>query len=449
MSRHLPAAAALAVGATVAIAIAVFLVFNASFGGPSPVGGGSRYRIVADVPDAQNLIGKSLVLIRGVRVGEAEGVRLAGGKVRLTLAVDPDSTVVHRDATVQVAHRTLFGEAYVRLDPGRPGAGRLPSGSVLPARAVIPAVGLDEALTALDRPTRARVSSLARTGATVAADRRSTPRLNRSLVELSRLLVAFRRMNGELTGQEANLRGFVANTTSLAGRLASRERAIRSLVADGRATLEATTADAGDLRDGVGEAGRLLVTARTALSDLRPLIAKATPVIDGLTAAAPDVRRAVDRLPASSRALRATLAALPAFTAAAAPALRSVRALGRPAQRALVALEPTLRNLVPVLRYVGPYGRDVVGFFGVGAGALRRLDRNGSTVGPDIPFVKTLGDWYDNCVDPDPCAYGRFNVGPVASLPVGVKSNPYPRPGDTTTPWSGTYPRLKPEPPPR
>jgi phospholipid/cholesterol/gamma-HCH transport system substrate-binding protein len=453
MSRHLSVVGAVAVAATIVFAVAVFLVFNASFGGPSIVGKAPRYRLIADVQDAQNVIGKSLVLNRGIQVGEGEGVKLAGGQVRLTLAVDPARTAVYRDATVQVAHRTLFGEAYVRLDPGRPGAGRLASGSVLPARAVIPAVGLDQALAALDRPTRRHVSSLARTGAGVEAGHRSTERLNRSLAELPRVLVALRQLSGQLSGQEANTRGFVSNTTSLIGRLASREAAIRSLVANGRTTLGAMTADAGNLTEGVDEAGRLLDTARMTLSDLRPLIGRATPVVDGLTDTAPSLRRALARVPASSRALRSTLAALPQFRAAAVPALRSARALGRPAQQALATLEPALRDLVPALRYIGPYGPDVIGFFGVGAGALRRLDASGMTVGPDIPFVKTLKDWRHNCVDPDPCAYGRFNIGPAAGSLVGEQlglgANPYPPPGDSTSAWSGRYPQLRPEPLPR
>lgn len=453
MSRHLSVLGAAAVAATIAFAVAVFLIFNASFGGPSPVGNAPRYRLIADVRDAQNVIGKSLVLNRGIRVGEAEGVALVGGRVRLTLAVDPAKTVVYRDATVQVAHRTLFGEAYVRLDPGHPSAGRLASGSVLGTRAVIPTVGLDEALAALDRPTRRHLSSLARTGADVEAGHRSTERLNRSLAEFSRLLVAFRQLNGQLSGQEANIRGFVSNTTGLVGRLASREATIRSLVANGRMTFEAMTADAGSLSEGVDQAGRLLNTARMTLADVRPLIGRATPVVDGVTAAAPSLRRALARVPGTSRALRSTIAALPQFTAAAVPALRSVRALAHPAQQALATLEPALRDLVPTIRYLGPYGPDVIGFFGVGAGALRRLDASGSTVGPDIPFVRTLKDWHNNCVDPDPCAYGRFNVGPAAGSlvgePVGLGANPYPQPGDSTSPWSGRYPQLMPEPVPR
>ena len=277
MSREIPRSGAIGVALSLAITIIVFIVLNSAFGGPGALGGPS-YRVSAYVGDAQNLVGKSLVLVRGVRVGDVAGVQLAGGRAVVTIAVDPSETTVYRNATIEVGHRSLFGEAYVRLDPGTAAAGRLPSGSTLPTAAVKPTVELDAALQALDKPTRAHLSSLLHTTAAVQEQPATARELNDTLAGLAGTLSGLRQVSADLYGQRADLTGLVTDWTAVVQELGAREQAITNLVSAGRGRRVGHRRRR-RLRSGLAQASLLLASARSTLTALAPLARRALPVV--------------------------------------------------------------------------------------------------------------------------------------------------------------------------
>ncbi|HZV50010.1 MAG TPA: MlaD family protein [Candidatus Dormibacteraeota bacterium] len=139
--------------AFVAVVVTVTLV------GRTLVSAGS-YLLRFPTPDASGLYPGSDVMIGGARVGGVEDVGLtSGGLALVTVSVDPAYAPVHRDATVAIRPKSLLGEMYVALDPGR-AAGVLPSGATLPGLQVNRSTDLQEVINTFDQPTRERLQTL-------------------------------------------------------------------------------------------------------------------------------------------------------------------------------------------------------------------------------------------------------------------------------------------------
>ena len=65
----------------------------------------------------------------------------------------PEYAPIRRDARLILRQKTLLGETYIELAPGRSGED-LDDGGRLPGRQVEPTVELDEVFSAFDKPTR-------------------------------------------------------------------------------------------------------------------------------------------------------------------------------------------------------------------------------------------------------------------------------------------------------
>jgi phospholipid/cholesterol/gamma-HCH transport system substrate-binding protein len=98
---------------TIVIVAAVTIGIRAAFG---EFAGG--YRLVATFDAAgQGLISGSDVKIRGVNVGEVDGVRLVDGRAEVTMRIFPGEEIP-RTAFAEIRPKTLFGEKFVNVEPG-------------------------------------------------------------------------------------------------------------------------------------------------------------------------------------------------------------------------------------------------------------------------------------------------------------------------------------------
>jgi phospholipid/cholesterol/gamma-HCH transport system substrate-binding protein len=122
------------------------------------VNGLSEYRLVVPLDSADGLYPGSDVLIAGARAGTVRDVGLDGAETLVTIAVDDAYAPVHADARVTVRPKSLLGEKYVALDPGKSDA--LSSGSRLPQEQVARSVELQDVVNSLDLPTREKLRTL-------------------------------------------------------------------------------------------------------------------------------------------------------------------------------------------------------------------------------------------------------------------------------------------------
>jgi phospholipid/cholesterol/gamma-HCH transport system substrate-binding protein len=439
----------LAITAALCVGTALlFVIFNNAFGGPH-IGFANPYRVTASIADSQHLIKKSVVLERGVQVGYVDSVALAGNQARITIAINRRYAPIFRDATVSVGHRTLFGEAYIDLNPGERHTGPVSDGSVLPASAVVPVVNIDQALEVLDRPARKRLTSLAHTGAQVNADPAAARLFNGTLGGIGATLSQLRRLSALLGDQQGNITQVVSNGRVVLDVLASHEHSIATLVSGSRAALEGLTRNEAALRAGLSEVPPLLRSVRATLAQSKPLIRDATPVVEKLSNAAPLLTATLKNLPSVARSASALIAALPGFRAAAVPVLKRLSRVSRSAGPAVSALQPALQDLIPVISYLAPYERELVAFIANTGAAAHRYNRDG-TVENHLTGAEMLRDHHVYGTLPVQLARFQVVLQPATIADVRdptVSNNPYPPPGGFANPFQpGDYHRLGPYP---
>ena len=117
------------------------------------------YQLQVPLENASGLYPGSDVEIAGAKAGTIDSLSLRGGLAIATINLDPQRVPVHRDATVDLRPKSLLGEKYLALDPGKSGAD-LPSGAMLSRSAVTQSVELQDVFNTFDQPTRDKLQVL-------------------------------------------------------------------------------------------------------------------------------------------------------------------------------------------------------------------------------------------------------------------------------------------------
>src|SRR5438034_8941137 len=91
-----------------------------SFGGPIPLKP-KGYQVEVAFPEATTLATEADVRIAGVSVGKVRNLQIDKGHNRTlaTLELDSAFAPLHQDAKAILRQKTLLGETYVELTPGR------------------------------------------------------------------------------------------------------------------------------------------------------------------------------------------------------------------------------------------------------------------------------------------------------------------------------------------
>jgi len=79
------------------------------------------YTIDVPLKDAAGLYPGSDVEVAGAKAGSIDAINLRGGLAVVTLKIDPQHAPIHRDATVDLRPKSLLGEKYLALNPGKSG----------------------------------------------------------------------------------------------------------------------------------------------------------------------------------------------------------------------------------------------------------------------------------------------------------------------------------------
>jgi len=428
MNRHVPRGGAALLVLFVVVGVALFLFFSSRFGGPT-VRTGDPFVLRAQVTDTQGLTVRSDVRLRGVLVGHVERVRRKAGRASLSLILDGEPVTLRRGTSLRVGTKTALGESYVDLVPGPARAPELRSGVELRASAVRPAVEVDEALRALDAPTRRNLQgALADLGEGTASPR-TKDQVAGAVTALRTTVDRVHDAATLLQDQAGDLSRIVLGGGQVVDELARRSDRVRALVRDGRRTLDAVGARDAALRETIDEAPELLGAARAALREGRPLIDEAEPVVADLRTASPDLAAAAQAVPETSKDVDAILKGGRTLKRAARPVLAAAPELLSVAGPAARRAEPAIANLATIGRWLEPRRRTVASWFSNTAA----LGTNGDE----------KGRWARFFVFFDPATL----LGQKASLP----NNAYTPPNDALNPQpfkSGDFERLLPTPAP-
>jgi phospholipid/cholesterol/gamma-HCH transport system substrate-binding protein len=354
-----------------------------AFGGPIPLQP-KGYRFTVSFKEAGQLAQEADVRISGVSVGKVKTIDPdpTTGLSDATIEVDERYAPIPRDTRAMLRQKTLLGETYVALTPGSPSAGNLPEGGRLPTGQVADTVELDEIFRAFDARTRDAfriwMDQLA-----VASKARGAG-VNAAFGELAPFAEDTTTLLKILNAQQPTVRRLVADTGTVFDALSERDGQLRALIENSNRVFATTAARNRELadtfrvlptfeRESTLTVTRLAAFARTAnplVTQLRPAARELSPTLEDTAALAPDLQALFRDLDPLIDASKRGLPALERFNDELHPLLGE-------------ADEP-LRQLNPILDYVGAYPKELTAFFanvvasteattGVGADAVHYL----------------------------------------------------------------------------
>jgi phospholipid/cholesterol/gamma-HCH transport system substrate-binding protein len=341
----------------------ILLFLWLSFGGSVPLRSES-YRLKVAFPEATQLAQEAEVRISGVKVGSVSSVspNEQTGLTDTVLEIDARYAPVPRDTRTILRQKTLLGETYVELSPGRDEAGQVRDGGKLAQGQVSDTVELDEILRTFDPLTRSRFSTwLDQQGQAV---RSGGDEINAALGNLTPFAEETDEVLAALRRQSGDTRRLVRDTGAVFEALTERQGQLRQLIVNSNRVWEVTARRNEQLADTFRVLPTFLRESRTTtrrltrfahdtdpiVSQLRPAARELSPTLIELEALAPDLRGLFRDLGPLVRVSRRGL-----------PAVERVLKDTRPL---LARLDPFLRQLTPIVDYLGLYRREITALLG-------------------------------------------------------------------------------------
>ena len=179
--------------------------------------------------------------LAGVNVGKVKTKELdkGGNRTIVELELKEQYAPLRRDTRAILRQKTLLGETYVELAPGKRSAAVLQDGDKLPNSQVEPTVELDEIFEAFDKPTRDAFQEWVLELSKAIKGGRGQD-LNDAFGNLEGFAVDGAVLLKELDQQEIAVRRLIKNTGVVFGAINEREGALGELIVNANNTFEAT-----------------------------------------------------------------------------------------------------------------------------------------------------------------------------------------------------------------
>jgi phospholipid/cholesterol/gamma-HCH transport system substrate-binding protein len=394
--------------------ILVFLWLN--FGGSVPLQP-EGYRVVVAFPEATQLAQEAEVRISGVPVGRVKKKEpnKETGLTDTEIEIDARYAPIPSDTRAILRQKTLLGETFVELSPGRRSSGHIEDGGRLPDGQVAETVELDEILRTFDPVTRARFTTWFDQAGRAALG--NAEPLNDALGLLTPFAEETDDVLEVLRQQSGATRRFIRDTGVVFDSLSARSGQLRELIRNSNRVWEAVAARDEQLadtfrvlptflREGRATTRRLTSFAETSnplITQLRPAAREISPTLIDLDRLAPDLKGVFQDL---GPLVRVSRTGLPA----AERALDNTRPL-------LGRLDPFLRSLTPIFDYLGLYRREIAAFFANDAAATQATDVGFSNPSQQLHYLRTTTP-----TNPEMMAGWPYRLGTN-------RSNPYTEPG--------------------
>ena len=344
-----------------------------AFGGPVPLKP-KGYRFHTSFAEAGQLALEADVRISGVPVGKVKTITpdKQTGRADVEIQLRSRYAPLPSDARAILRQKTLLGETYVELTPGRRSAPPVAEGGALPASQVSDTVELDEILRAFDPKTRAAFQDWMQTQAVAISGHGRD--LNDALGNLAPFAEDTADIVSILNRQEGAVSRLIANTGVVFGALSERDGQLRSLVENSNTVFATTAARDAELQ----AAFRALPTfekesaltferldefaAETdpLITQLRPAARELSPTLEDIADISPDLRNLLEQL---QPLIDASVKGFPA----AEKTLEDLRPL-------VAQLSPATAQLTPALDFIGLNKRELTSFFANTVAATQAKD---------------------------------------------------------------------------
>jgi virulence factor Mce-like protein len=379
------------------------------FGGSTPLKP-QGYRVKINFPEATQLAQEADVRISGVPVGRVKTKELDGESTSVELELDSRYAPLPADTNAVLRQKTLLGETFVELSPGSKDGEMVPDGGVLNRAQVSPTVELDEIFRAFDAKTREAFR-----------------------VWLDQQGRGFEGRGEDINDALGNLPQFAKDTNEVLEILDRQDRATQQLVRDTGVVFGALSERKGQLQSLIANSNRLFQTTANRDAELAEtfrifptFLEESRVTTERLTEFANATNPLVTQLRPAARELSPTLIALSGLAPDLKAFFRDLDPLITVSKKGLPALEnfldetrpllaqvdPFLRQLNPILTYLGFYKHEITAFFANDVAATNATER---PFGSDVPvhYLRTT-----NPINPENLAAYPYRIS-------SNRSNPY------------------------
>src|SRR4051795_9621012 len=404
MQKQAPTLARLLVMVGFALSCFGLLLFLwLAFGGPIPLSP-KGYRFNTSFGEATQLAQEADVRISGVSVGKVKTIATKeDGRSDVTIQLDSKYAPLPKDARATLRQKTLLGETYVELTPGTKSKGTIPENGTLPASQVSPTVELDEIFRAFDHKTRVAFQNWMQSQSQAFRGRGQD--INDAIGNLAPFAVDTDVLLRILNAQKADVRGVVRDTGTVFNALSARDSELASLITNSNKVFQTTAQRDEDLkalfrvlptfqRESTTTVNRLTRFANNTnplVTQLRPAARELSPTLQQLGLLAPDLKGLFKDIPPLVDASKSGLPALEQFLDEFRPFLGE--------------FDAPLRQLNPILRFIGAYRSELRAFLANVPAATQATDRPANAKAP-VHYLRTL-----NPVNPENLAQYPRRLG--------------------------------------
>jgi virulence factor Mce-like protein len=389
MAKRAPSVGQIAVISAFALSCIAILIFLwVSFGGPVPLRP-TGYEVKVPFTEATQLAQQSDVRISGVSVGKVSKIELSPDKQHAlaTLEIDPAYAPLPQDTRAALRAKTLLGEAYIELSPGDEAGPKLPEDATLPVAQVTPTVKLDEILRTFDEPTRAAFRTWLQNAA-IAVDGRGED-LGNAFAEIEPTFTAFDRVFRTLDTQQQAVTQLFANGGVTLDALQGRRRDLAGLISDADRVFAVTGQRNAELEAAFRAFPTFLDESKATVERLQTFSEDADPLIRQLLPVSRQLSPTLVQLGRLSPGFRSLFTGLGPTVNRSPSGLGAFRGvLDRDFPPLLQNLDPFLRQLIPVVKTIGDYKREVTSVFANGAAATNGILPGAS--GQQPHYLRTL-----------------------------------------------------------
>jgi phospholipid/cholesterol/gamma-HCH transport system substrate-binding protein len=355
-----------------------------AFGGPVPLKP-KGYQFTVDVPEATTLAKEADVRISGVPVGKVKDIQpdKRTGLSTVTVELESRYAPLRSDAKAILRQKTLLGETYVELTPGNKSAKPVPEGGALAAGQVSKTVELDEILRTFDPQTRSAFQSWMQSQATAIGTHGRD--VNDALGNLGPFADDAAQLADILNQHEGALSRLVSNTGVVFAALTERDGQLRSLIENSNRVFATTAARDKDLQEAFVALPTFERESRTTLTRLTKFANNANPLVTQLRPAARELSPTLQDVKAISPDLRKLFVELNPLIDASRTGFPAAQRVLRDLRPLLAQLDPSLRQLTPILDFLGQYKPELTAFFANTVGATQAKDP-----GTSLHYLRTM-----------------------------------------------------------
>ena len=381
-----------------------------AFGGPIPLKP-QGYRLQASFAEATQLATEADVRISGVPVGRVKTIEpdKRTGRSTVTIELESRYAPLPSDARAILRQKTLLGETYVELTPGSADADPVPDGGMLSESQVAPTVQLDEIFRSFDAPTRAAfqmwMQEQAKAIYTHGRD------VNDALGNLGPFAEDAAVLVDILNRQEGAVRNLVSNTGVVFEALTERDGQLRSLIENSNRVFAATASRDEQLKESFVALPTFERESAQTLERLAEFAVDTDPLITQLRPAARELSPTLRDLGALSPDLEALFRELGPLIDASRTGFPAAERVLRDSRPLIAQLDPAMRQLTPILDFIGLYKPELTAFFANTPAATQAKDTTG------VHYLRTT-----NPLNPENLAVYPRRIGTN-------RPNPYAKPG--------------------